>query len=249
MAIKKRSPNYNQDYETLVKIKLAAEVLKAGFWMGDLVDFLGGHNIKVIGNQTNTSKFIIAKSSLVAVKDANKLEKIFNALINNKYWYYQKPVKALEGLQKAISIKKLMNKSDKKIGNISIREIHPVIRKVSEKLYSNGHFPQAILEAYKAVVNQVKLVSGLSLDGKPLMDKAFSLQNPKIKLNNLVSQSDKDEQLGFMLLYSGAVLGIRNPKAHDLIVQKDPFKTMEYLCFASLLLRKLDERIVAKPKG
>ncbi len=69
------------------------------------------------------------------------------------------------------------------------------------------------------------------------------MDNPKVKLNNLQTKSDKNEQLGFMLLYSGASLGIRNPKAHDIVVQSNPLKAFEYLVFAGLLLRRLDERI------
>lgn len=127
---------------------------------------------------------------------------------------------------------------------LSLETLHPAIKKVSRKLFFDGHYSQAIFEAYKTVVNQVKKISGVaSLDGKPLMENVFSLSKPKIKLNRLQSQSDKDEQLGFMFLFSGAALGIRNPKAHDNIIQKDPIKALEYLSFASLLLKRLDKRI------
>ena len=50
------------------------------------------------------------------------------------------------------------------------------------------------------------------------MEQVFSVNNPIIKFNNLQSQSDKDEQVGLMFLFSGAALGIRNPKAHDYII-------------------------------
>lgn len=127
---------------------------------------------------------------------------------------------------------------------LSFQILHPIIKEVSKELFSDGHYAQAILEAYKAVVNEVKKVSDIrNLDGKPLMEQVFSVNNPIIKFNNLQSQSDKDEQVGLMFLFSGAALGIRNPKAHDYIIQKDPLRTLEYLTFASLLLKRLDERI------
>lgn len=156
-------------------------------------------------------------------------------------------LKSLKIILKAIKTQKITKNNSlttkgEMIFNFS--DLHPQIKKVSSKLFGNGHYAQAILEAYKAVVNQVKNISGLTeLDGKALMEYVFSLNNPKVKLNNLQTKSDKDEQLGFMLLYSGAALGIRNPKAHDNIVQNNPLKTFEYLAFASLLLRRLDERI------
>jgi hypothetical protein len=50
-----------------------------------------------------------------------------------------------------------------------------------------------------------------------------------------------DEQEGFMHLYMGAVIGIRNPKAHGMVEQRDPYKTLKYLSFASLLAKRVDE--------
>ena len=156
-------------------------------------------------------------------------------------------LKGLRVILKALKTQKITRDSSITINRemtFNFSDLHPKIKKVSSKLFKNRHYAQAILEAYKAVVNQVKDISGVAdRDGKSLMEHVFSLNNPKIKLNNLETNSNKDEQLGFMLLYSGAALGIRNPKAHDNIVQNDPVKTFEYLAFASLLLRRLDGRI------
>jgi len=60
-------------------------------------------------------------------------------------------------------------------------------------------------------------------------------------VNKGVTQSDKDEQEGFKFLFMGAMVGIRNPKAHDNVVQIDPYRTLEYLSFASLLMRKIEK--------
>lgn len=232
------------DYETLVQIKLAAQILKEGFWMGDLVDFLNGYGIKVVGNPTNTSKWTLAKASLEAIKDTKKLQTVFKAIINNKIWYYPEPKKALKTLSESTKIKTNNILRQGKFV-LSLSTLHPVVRKVCKDLFEDGHYSQAIFEAYKAVVNEVKKISGVrNLDGKPLMERVFSVNNPIIKFNKLQSQTDRDEQVGLILLFSGAALGIRNPKAHDNIIQKDSLRTLEYLSFASLLLKKLDERIV-----
>lgn len=121
-------------------------------------------------------------------------------------------------------------------------KLHPKIVGASEKLFKDGHYSQAILEAYKCLNNHVKEKSGKSdLDGKDLMAKTFRLTGPILKLNKLKTQSEKDEQEGFMLLYMGAMEGIRNPKAHETVQQKDPNRTLEYLGLASLLIRRVDE--------
>ena len=118
-------------------------------------------------------------------------------------------------------------------------QFHQRIIAASKSLFESGHYSQAIFEAFKAVNNFVKEKSGLSLDGKALMSKVFNEDAPIIKLNELLTQSDKDEQEGFKFLFMGAMVGIRNPKAHDFIEMKDPYKTLEYLAFASLLLKKI----------
>jgi len=126
---------------------------------------------------------------------------------------------------------------------ISFVDLHPKIQEHCEGRYYSRQYSDAILTAYKVVLNEIKEVANIhDLDGKPLIEKAFSLSNPIIKLNDLATQSDKDEQLGFMMLFSGAAVGIRNPKAHDLVIQENGQKTLRYLTFASLLLERLDGR-------
>lgn len=123
-------------------------------------------------------------------------------------------------------------------------KLHPRIDRVSRATFEDGHYAEAIRNAFKEVIVTAREVSGLrDLDGKKLMDRAFSVTSPKIKLNNLVTQSEKDEQQSFLLMFGGAALGIRNPKAQDAVQQNDPYQALEYLSIASLLLKKIDERV------
>ncbi|MBA7564548.1 hypothetical protein ES708_06211 [subsurface metagenome] len=125
-------------------------------------------------------------------------------------------------------------------------QFHPRVIAASKSLFRDGHYASAILEAYKAVNNFVKKKTNLALDGKALMSKVFSEDVPVIKLNELLTQSDRDEQEGFKFLFMGAMVGIRNPKAHDNVIQTDPYRTLEYLVFASLLMRRVEESTVVK---
>ena len=121
-------------------------------------------------------------------------------------------------------------------------ELHPAIVRVSKKLFIDKHYAHAILEAFKSVNNMVKSKSGkTSLDGKNLMTTVFSKNNPILKINRLITPTDQDEQEGYMHLFAGAMLGIRNPKAHDEIVQNNPLLTIKLLCLASLLAEKTDK--------
>ncbi|MNI81936.1 hypothetical protein D3C73_1385930 [compost metagenome] len=67
------------------------------------------------------------------------------------------------------------------------------------------------------------------------MQTVFSTKNPL-----LVVSENGDEQLGYMWLFSGAVMGIRNAKAHTVDEHPDKQTTLEILGFASFLLKILD---------
>ncbi len=119
-------------------------------------------------------------------------------------------------------------------------QFHPDIVIASKSLFESGHYAQAVLEAFKAVNNCVKEMTGLPLDGKALMSKAFSEQKPLIKLNKLSTQSERDEQEGFKFLFMGAMVGIRNPLAHEARPITEPHRALEYLGLASLLMGKIE---------
>ena len=120
-------------------------------------------------------------------------------------------------------------------------QFHPKVIEVSRALFADGHYRDAIYRAFVEVNNFVKAKSNKQLDGKGLMSTVFSLNNPVIKINSLETQTDKDEQEGFMYLFMGAMQGIRNPNAHENIIQNDPYRTLWYLGFASLLMKIAEE--------
>jgi uncharacterized protein (TIGR02391 family) len=135
-----------------------------------------------------------------------------------------------------------LSKSYQAIDYFKMHNIHPTIAKVSKKLFDNKHYSQAIFEAFKKINIMVKVKSDRSdLDGKALMLTVFSVNNPILKFNRLKTQSDRDEQEGFMHLFAGAIMGIRNPKGHEIVIQKDMTRTLSYLSFASLLCHLLNE--------
>jgi uncharacterized protein (TIGR02391 family) len=119
-------------------------------------------------------------------------------------------------------------------------DLHREIARVASDLYRNGHYANAIEDAVKALNNLVRLRTGLELDGATLMETAFSPKNPKLRFNDLRDQTDHDEQRGFMMMFSGAVAGLRNPRAHRLI-QDDPERALEFIAYVSLLAKLLDE--------
>ena len=118
-------------------------------------------------------------------------------------------------------------------------DLHPEIARAATQLYRDGHYANAIEDAVKALNDLVRLRSGEALDGTPLMERVFSPKNPILRFNDPKDQSDQDEQKGFMMMFSGAVAGLRNPRAHRLI-KDDPERALEFIAFVSLLAKLLD---------
>lgn len=125
-------------------------------------------------------------------------------------------------------------------------KIHSEIGKVSSKLLDDGHFAQAVEEAFKRVINEVKahmVRKGEDIydGGASLMGHAFGTggRTPPIRFNALTTPEEEDEQRGIMYLFMG-IVGIRNRKAHDNVILDSPERAVEYLGLASLLMRLLD---------
>jgi uncharacterized protein (TIGR02391 family) len=111
------------------------------------------------------------------------------------------------------------------------------LRSATRKLFMDGHYAEAVEEAYKCVNNTVKSKSGLSRDGQDLMHHAFSEENPVLKLNALRTASERDEQAGYRLVFAGCMTGIRNPRAHGHDLRDDPQAALELLVWANHLMR------------
>jgi uncharacterized protein (TIGR02391 family) len=120
-------------------------------------------------------------------------------------------------------------------------ELHPDIEHAAGKLFRDGHYANAIEDAVKALNARVRQRSGIEdRDGTTLMEIVFNPRNPILKFNALVDQSDADEQKGFMMMFSGAVAGLRNPRSHKLI-KDDPERALEFIGYISLLAKLVDQ--------
>jgi uncharacterized protein (TIGR02391 family) len=114
----------------------------------------------------------------------------------------------------------------------------PEIEAVSRDLFASGHYSLSVQEAYKAVDKFIGDKSGESLSGASLMDRVFGPKAPLLAWTDRKSQSEQDEQMGYHRLYSGAMIGIRNPVTHEFNWIEDQEIALELLVFAQHLLRK-----------
>ncbi|WP_149915190.1 MULTISPECIES: TIGR02391 family protein [Sphingobacterium] len=73
----------------------------------------------------------------------------------------------------------------------------------------------SVFEATKSVADRLRKMTGLYADGNALVETAFSTNNPLIKINNLVTETDRSEHIGLCNLIKGIFGLIRNPTAHQ----------------------------------
>lgn len=127
--------------------------------------------------------------------------------------------------------------------SLTLEGLHPSIVEASGELFNDGHLTPAIFEAFKAIEIRVRDTTGLEQVGQQLMSTAFNQDAPLIDVSVEAGLSGRDEQLGFKFIFMGAMSGIRNPKGHERVIQNDPQRTLEYLAFASVLMRRLDDAL------
>jgi uncharacterized protein (TIGR02391 family) len=124
--------------------------------------------------------------------------------------------------------------------------IHPEIVNVAKSRFDSRHFADAAEAAFKLINERMKEIvkdrTGLECDGVTLMQRAFSKDKPVLRLGDLSTMMGEDMQVGYQQIFSGAIRGIRNPKAHA-NVQIDAVRSMHFISLASLLMFKVDEAL------
>jgi len=133
------------------------------------------------------------------------------------------------------------------VRRLGLENLHPRVLGASSDLFTDGHYAAAIFAAFRTVEMRVRELSGLDATGKDLMARAFNGSPPPISVKVEAGVSGENEQEGFRFLFMGAIVGIRNPKGHEDVEQEDPNRALEYLAFASLLMRRLDGATLARP--
>lgn len=110
------------------------------------------------------------------------------------------------------------------------------LRSTTRNLFMDKHWARAVEQGYKTLNQEVKSRSGLELDGLALMQRCFSEKNPLLSINHLKTQSERNEQVGYMMIMGGAMLGIRNPRAHEPDLVDTPKRALELLITAHHLI-------------
>lgn len=126
------------------------------------------------------------------------------------------------------------------VRRLALENLHPRVIEVASSKFADGSYDAAVTEAMKSIDIRVRDLTGLNLSGTALMQEAFKPKNALLDVSVEERRSGDDEREGYFYLFRGAVLGVRNPKAHELSRDDDPHEALEMLGLASLLHRRLD---------
>ena len=88
------------------------------------------------------------------------------------------------------------------------------------KNYESENYQSSILDAVFFFSKTIREKTNLDLDGVALAGKAFGGNNPLLKINSFLTESEKNEQKGVESLIRGIFQGIRNPRAHEKVEDK-----------------------------
>lgn len=125
--------------------------------------------------------------------------------------------------------------------------LHPEIIKHALTKYHDGHLRNAVLDSMTAVFDFIRSRTNLDDDGDRLIGRVFSLEDPMLVLSEIDTESGRNDQKGFIQIFKGAYQGIRNPKAHRLENDLSPLKAAQYMIFASMLIRRIEDAKLVKP--
>jgi uncharacterized protein (TIGR02391 family) len=81
--------------------------------------------------------------------------------------------------------------------------------------YDAENYSHAILEATYCLSSLLRERAGVDGDGAALVGQALGGDSPKLKLNALQTESEKNVQKGFEQILRGIYQGIRNPRSHE----------------------------------
>ena len=115
------------------------------------------------------------------------------------------------------------------------------LHRACRSLFISGHYTEAVRKAFTYIDNMVRHESGQGeKHGADLMHAVFSANKPLLKVNDLKTRSDWDEQKGYMEMFAGAMSAIRNPRSHEHAFEDSPEVALELLGLANHFMRVLN---------
>lgn len=142
----------------------------------------------------------------------------------------------------ATTIAEAQQRANRLKSKLELRNTHPTIYQYcNAELLAENYF-HTVFEATKSVAETIRQRTGLSEDGGELIDKAFSIRNPLITINDLSTETKESEHKGFANLIKGVFGMFRNTTAHSprIVWEINENDALDILSTISLIHRRLN---------
>lgn len=101
---------------------------------------------------------------------------------------------------------------------------------------------EAVFEAIKGLGSRMRRLTGIDADGYALVESTMAGSTPRLRINQLQTRTQRDEQLGVANLAKGLFSAFRNPAAHEPRIQwaMSEHDALDVLGTLSMIHRRLD---------
>jgi uncharacterized protein (TIGR02391 family) len=131
------------------------------------------------------------------------------------------------------------------------RRCHASVLEHCRPHLAKNDYYEVVFEAVKGLGGRLSEMAGVDEDGYKAVEAALTRPSPKVRLNALVTATDRNEQVGIANLCKGLFSAFRNPAAHEtrlswMMTEQD---ALDVLGALSLIHRRLDAATTAPKAG
>lgn len=106
--------------------------------------------------------------------------------------------------------------------------------------YQSGNYSHAVLDAMHFLSNFLREKSGVDGDGATLVGQALGGDSPRLRINKLQTETERNEQRGIESILRGMYQAIRNPRSHEQ-VEDSQETTDAIIVFVNYLLGVIEK--------
>jgi len=106
--------------------------------------------------------------------------------------------------------------------------------------YNVGKFTNSVIDAMLFLSNILRDKANIEDDGVKLINSIFTKKDPKIKITNLETETDRNIQEGISSILRGLYQSIRNPRHHEKIEDSE-INATEIILFIDFILRIIEK--------
>lgn len=117
--------------------------------------------------------------------------------------------------ERVTSLDKIEEKYNRLVTELNRRCVHSEVLKYCKKELLQENYFHSVFEAAKGLSDRVREISGVDEDGTNLYNAVFSIKNPILQLNELSTDSLRNQQNGFKEMLNGITHYVRNVNAHE----------------------------------